>query len=250
MLTNMPDFDSKKFDGRKKSQLILGYFDSVAQKYDMMNTLLSFGIHHNWKRKAVRIMGLNSGDKILDVCGGTGDLSILAAGAVSPKGQVVLYDFSRAMINAGRKKKNNSFVRKRIQYIQGDAQKISFQDESFNAAMVGFGIRNVIHMKKAFKEMHRVLKPGGKIMCLEFSQPTSSLFRLVYDYYSFHIIPFLGKVITGSAQAYTHLPESIRKFPSPDKLSDILKNIGFLHITHQKLTNGIAVIHSARKQPI
>jgi len=246
----MPNFDPKKFDGRKKSQLILGYFDSVAQKYDMMNTLLSFGIHHMWKRTAIRILGLNSGDRVLDVCGGTGDLAILAAGAVGPTGQVTLYDFSSAMINAGRKKKNNSPIRKRIHYIQGDAQQISFQDESFNAAMVGFGIRNVIDMKKAFKEMHRVLKPGGKIMCLEFSKPASPLFRLVYDYYSFYMIPFLGKCIAGSAQAYTHLPESIRNFPSPDKLSDILKNIGFLHVTHKKLTNGIAVIHLARKHPI
>ena len=237
----------RKKSHRKKSQLILGYFDSVARKYDMMNTLLSFGIHHIWKRTAVRMMGLNSGDWVLDVCGGTGDLAILAAGAVSPAGHVTLYDFSSAMINAGRFKKNNSSIRNRVQYIQGDAQEISFQEQSFDAAMVGFGIRNVIDMKKAFKEMYRVLKPGGKMMCLEFSKPTSPLFRLLYDYYSFYIIPFLGKSITGSIQAYTHLPESIRTFPSPEKLSDILKIIGFLHITHKRLTNGIAVIHLAKK---
>jgi len=243
----MENSNNKKSVGRKKSQLILGYFDSVARKYDMMNTLLSFGIHHIWKRTAVRMMGLNSGDRVLDVCGGTGDLAILAAGAVSPAGHVTLYDFSSAMINAGRFKKNNSSIRNRVQYIQGDAQEISFQEQSFDAAMVGFGIRNVIDMKKAFKEMYRVLKPGGKMMCLEFSKPTSPLFRLLYDYYSFYIIPFLGKSITGSIQAYTHLPESIRTFPSPEKLSDILKIIGFLHITHKKLTNGIAVIHLAKK---
>ncbi|NNL42326.1 MAG: class I SAM-dependent methyltransferase, partial [Desulfobacterales bacterium] len=146
----MPDFDLKKFDGQKKAQLILGYFNTVAHKYDMMNTLLSFGIHHQWKRTAVRMMGLNSGDKILDACGGTGDLAILAARAVGQTGQATLYDFSSAMINAGRRNKNNSPIGKRIQYVQGDAQQISFQDNSFNAAMVGFGIRNVIHMEKAF----------------------------------------------------------------------------------------------------
>ncbi len=215
----------------------------------MMNTLLSFGIHHIWKRIAVRMLELNSEDRVLDVCGGTGDLAILAAGAVSPAGRVTLYDFSSAMINAGRFKKNNLPIRKRIQYIQGDIQQISFQDESFDAAMVGFGIRNVIDMKKGFKEMYRVLKPGGKMMCLEFSRPTSPLFRMLYDYYSFYIIPFLGKAITGSVQAYTHLPESIRTFPSPDELTDILNNIGFLHVTHKKLTNGIAVIHLAIKNP-
>lgn len=246
----MASFDYKKIDGRKKSKLILGYFNSVSRKYDMMNTLLSFGIHHIWKRIAVRMLGLNSGDKVLDVCGGTGDLSILAAGAVSPTGHITLYDFSSAMINAGRFKKNNSSIRKRIQYIQGDVQQISFQNESFDAAMVGFGIRNVIDMKKAFKEMYRVLKPGGKMICLEFSKPTAPLFRLLYDFYSFYIIPFLGKAITGSMQAYIHLPESIRTFPSPDKLTDILKNIGFFHVTHRKLTNGIAVIHLAKKNQI
>ncbi len=243
----MANFDYKKIDGRKKSKLILGYFNSVARKYDMMNTLLSFGIHHIWKRIAVRMLGLNSGDRVIDVCGGTGDLAVLAAGAVSPKGRVTLYDFSSAMINAGRFKKNKSSIRKRIQYVQGDVQQLSFQNASFDAAMVGFGIRNVIDMKKGFKEMYRVLKPGGKMMCLEFSKPASPIFRLLYDYYSFYIIPFLGKAITGSVQAYTHLPESIRTFPSPDELTDILKNIGFLHATHRKLTNGIAVIHLAKK---
>jgi len=128
--------------------LILGYFNSVARKYDMMNTLLSFGIHHIWKRTAVRMMELNTGDRVLDVCGGTGDLAVLAAEAVGLAGHVTLYDFSSAMINAGRVKKTNSLIRKRIQYIQGDVQQISFQDESFDTAMVGFGIRNVIDMKK------------------------------------------------------------------------------------------------------
>jgi len=246
----MPNADNKNNDDSKKSQLILGYFNSVAQKYDMMNTLLSFGIHHVWKNKAVRMLGLNNGDRVLDLCGGTGDLAVLAAKAVSQKGFVTLYDFSGAMINTGRLKKNNSSIRKRIQYVQGDVQQISFQDESFDAAMIGFGIRNVMDMKKGFKEMYRVLKPGGKMMCLEFSKPTSPLFRLLYDYYSLYIIPFLGKSITGCKQAYTHLPESIRTFPSPDELSKILQNIGFLHVKHRKLTNGIAVIHLAKKNPV
>jgi len=246
----MANFDSKTISSRKKSQLILGYFNSVSRKYDMMNTLLSFGIHHIWKRIAVRMLGLNSGDRVLDVCGGTGDLAVLAARAVGQTGHITLYDFSSAMINAGRFKKNNSSIRKRIEYIQGDVQQLSFQNESFDLAMIGFGIRNVIDMKKGFKEMYRILKPGGKMMCLEFSKPVSPIFRLLYNYYSFYIIPFLGKSITGSEQAYTHLPESIRTFPSPDELTDILKNIGFLHVTHKKLTNGIAVIHLAKKNPM
>ncbi len=246
----MANFDSKTISSRKKSQLILGYFNSVSRKYDMMNTLLSFGIHHIWKRIAVRMLGLNSGDRVLDVCGGTGDLAVLAARAVGQTGHITLYDFSSAMINAGRFKKNNSSIRKRIEYIQGDVQQLSFQNESFDVAMIGFGIRNVIDMKKGFKELYRILKPGGKMMCLEFSKPVSPIFRLLYNYYSFYIIPFLGKSITGSEQAYTHLPESIRTFPSPDELTKILQNIGFLHVTHRKLTNGIAVIHLTKKNPV
>jgi demethylmenaquinone methyltransferase/2-methoxy-6-polyprenyl-1,4-benzoquinol methylase len=245
----MPDFDLKKNDDRNKSRKILGYFNSVARKYDIMNTLLSFGVHHIWKRIAVAMLGLKRGDRVLDLCGGTGDLSILAAGAVGPTGHVTLYDFSGAMINAGRFKKKNSSIRKRIQYIQGDVHQISFQDESFEAVMIGFGIRNVIDMKKGFREMHRILKPGGKMMCLEFSKPALPLFRLLYDFYSFYIIPFLGKAITGSRQAYTYLPKSIRAFPSPDELSGVLKNIGFSHTTYRRLTNGIAVIHIAKKNP-
>ena len=243
----MAKYAPNTMDNWERSRLIRGYFNCVARKYDMMNTLLSFGIHHIWKKTAVRMLSLKNGDKVLDVCGGTGDLAIMAGRKVGPQGHVTLYDFSRAMINAGRFKKNNLPVRKRIQYIQGDVQQISFQDESFDAAMVGFGIRNVVDMKKAFKEMYRVLKPGQKMMCLEFSKPVSPLFRLLYDYYSFHIIPVLGKAIAGSLQAYTHLPESIRTFPSPDELTDSLKRIGFLPVTQKKLTNGIAFIHLAIK---
>ncbi|MDY6790669.1 MAG: bifunctional demethylmenaquinone methyltransferase/2-methoxy-6-polyprenyl-1,4-benzoquinol methylase UbiE [Thermodesulfobacteriota bacterium] len=243
----MAKFDPNTIDTREKSRLIRGYFNSVALKYDMMNTLLSFGIHHIWKKIAVRMLSLNDGDKVLDVCGGTGDLAVLADKAVRPQGDVTLYDFSRAMINAGRFKKNNLPLRKRIQYIQGDVQQLSFQDDSFDAAMVGFGIRNVMDMKTGFKEMYRVLKPGGKMMCLEFSKPVSPLFRLLYNYYSFQVIPLLGKAITGSVQAYTHLPESIRAFPLPYELKAILQDIGFFHVTYRKLTNGIAVIHLAKK---
>ncbi len=243
----MENFDCKKKDLLEKPQLILGYFNSVARRYDMMNTLLSFGIHHVWKRTAVRMLGLNSGDRVLDVCGGTGDLAILAAGDAGPSGHVTVYDFSSAMINAGRHKKTYLSDLKHVGYVQGDAQLISFHDRSFDAAMVGFGIRNVIDMKKGFEEIYRILKPGGKMMCLEFSKPSAPLFRLLYDLYSFYIIPFLGKAIVGSKQAYTHLPESIRNFPLPDELTDILKHIGFSHITHRKLTNGIAVIYLAKK---
>ena len=230
-----------------KTGRVLQHFTSVARHYDFMNTLLSFGIHYAWKRTAVRMLKLAPGDRVLDVCGGTGDLAILAARRVGPQGRVVIYDINRAMIHAGLQKIANSQMGARLRHVQGNAEQISFPDRHFEAVMVGFGIRNVTRMKMGFAEMHRVLKPGGKMMCLEFSKPIWPVFRWLYDFYSFHIMPFLGELIVGSRKAYTHLPESIRMFPLPDELSELLKTIGFSQVTYRSLTNGIAVIHLAVK---
>jgi len=240
-------FGYRKVPENEKSQWVLRHFNSVAKRYDLMNTLLSLGIHHFWKRTAVRIMALNPGDRVLDVCGGTGDLAILAAGAVGRSGQVIVYDINRAMIEAGVSKINASASGERVWFVQGDAERISFPDGYFDAAMVGFGIRNVTHMDQGFREMCRVLKPGGKMMCLEFSKPTSPLFRWLYDIYSFHVMPALGGLIAGSSKAYMHLTESIRTFAMPDELTALLKQVGFSHVTTRKLTNGIAMIHLAKK---
>ena len=230
-----------------KTDRVIQHFNSVARHYDFMNTLLSFGIHYAWKRTAVRMLKLAPGDRVLDVCGGTGDLAILAARAVGPAGQVAIYDINRAMIKAGLHKMANTDIETRLWHVQGNAECISFPDRHFDAAMVGFGIRNVTHIQKGFEEMYRVLKPGGKLMCLEFSKPTWPVFRWLYDFYSFYIMPFLGELLVGSKKAYTHLPESIRMFPLPNELSKLLKDIGFSRITYRRLTNGIAVIHLAEK---
>jgi demethylmenaquinone methyltransferase/2-methoxy-6-polyprenyl-1,4-benzoquinol methylase len=151
------------------------------------------------------------------------------------------------MIQAGMHKVIDTDLANRLGHIQGNAEFISFPDRHFDTAMVGFGIRNVTHMKKGFEEMFRVLKPGGKLMCLEFSKPTWPVFRWLYDFYSFYIMPFMGQLIAGNKKAYTHLPESIRMFPLPDELADLLKKIGFSQVTYRSLTNGIAVIHLAIK---
>ncbi|MCP4693058.1 MAG: bifunctional demethylmenaquinone methyltransferase/2-methoxy-6-polyprenyl-1,4-benzoquinol methylase UbiE [Desulfobacterales bacterium] len=233
--------------GDEKVKSVGRHFDSVARRYDFMNTLLSLGIHHLWKRTAIRTLGLKPGALVLDVCGGTGDLALLAADRVGESGQVALYDINRAMILEGRSKLRRLPRGGRIQYVQGDAEKISFPDRSFDAVMVGFGIRNVAHIEAGFKEMHRVLKPGGKMMCLEFSKPTAPLFRWLYDCYSIYIIPRLGGLITGSTPAYNHLTQSIREFPLPDELAAMLKSIGFSRVTIRKLTNGVSVIHLAEK---
>ncbi len=232
----------------EKIHWVKRHFNTVASRYDLGNTLLSFGIHYLWKRTAVRMMGLDPGDNVIDVCGGTADLALLAARAAGASGRVVLYDINMAMMEAGMARVGASRWAGNIRYVQGDAETISFEDGSFDAAMVGFGIRNLTHMEKGFREMHRVLKPGGKFMCLEFSTPTAPWFRWLYDIYSFYVMPMVGEILVGSRLAYTYLPESIRLFPSPDKLSAILEGIGFTGLKYRRLTNGIAVVHVGIKK--
>ena len=240
---NTANYGYQKIAVDEKTEQVVRHFNSVARQYDFMNTLLSFGIHYLWKRTAVNLLALEPGDRVLDVCGGTGDLSILAVRAVGGDGQVALYDINRAMMDAGRFKKTNAAARRQIQFVQGNAEQISFPDETFDAAMVGFGIRNVTHMEQGFREMHRVLKAGGKMMCLEFSKPVNPVFRWFYDRYSLHVMPLLGQVLAGTRQAYTHLPESIRMFPLADELAAVLERIGFADVSYRRLTNGIAAIH-------
>lgn len=243
--TGKARFGNLEIGEAQKKEAVLRHFNRVAPKYDFMNTLLSFGIQYVWKREAVRLLGLKPGNAVLDVCGGTGDLSILAKQRVGESGRVVVYDINRAMMVTGRATPKHGKIRKKLNYTQGDAESISFPDHAFDAAMVGFGIRNLTHLKKGFSEMHRVLKPGGKFLCLEFSRPVNPLFRYLYDFYSFTIMPVLGELLTGSAQSYACLPETIRMFPLPDELSRILTDIGFIKVKHVSMTNGIAVAHLA-----
>lgn len=240
-------FGFERIDAREKSERVRRHFNSVAHVYDFMNSLLSFGIHHAWKRESVRMLSLRPGDRVLDVCGGTGDLAILAARRVGAAGRVVIYDINRAMIEAGLPKARGGPLEERIRHVQGDAERIAFPEERFDAAMVGFGIRNVTRMRQGFAEMHRVLRPGGRLMCLEFSRPVWPLFRFLYDAYSFYAMPFLGELIAGSRKAYMHLPESIRMFPLPEELAQMLRGVGFSRVVYRRFTNGIAVAHLAVK---
>jgi demethylmenaquinone methyltransferase/2-methoxy-6-polyprenyl-1,4-benzoquinol methylase len=246
--TGMARFGIRTFHENEKVQAVMGHFNRVAPKYDFMNSLLSLGIQHVWKRAAIRLLKIAPGEKILDVCGGTGDLSILAARRTGPRGRVVIYDINRAMIQAGRHKIDPFPALSHISYVQGDAEQISFPDQTFDATMVGFGIRNLTHLKRGFSEMHRVLKPGGRFLCLEFSRPTNPVFRSLYDFYSFNIMPLLGELIAGSAESYACLPETIRMFPLPDELSSLLEDIGFHQVSCSAMTNAIAVAHVGRKK--
>jgi len=160
---------------------------------------------------------------------------------------VLVYDINRAMMQRGRIKVADSGQAGRILFVQGDAERISFPDGSFDVVMVGFGIRNFVHLQEGLRELHRVLKKGGRFTCLEFSRPDPAWFRALYNFYSFVIMPLAGRILAGTREAYTYLPESIRLFPLPDELSAMLRNIGFSNITYTRLTNGIAVVHRAEK---
>ncbi len=240
-------FGYQRIHEDEKGKRVISHFNTVARRYDLMNTILSFGIHYLWKRTAVKMLKLKPGDRVIDLCGGTGDLAMAAGRSIGPTGEMVLYDINREMMIAGRDRVLSSPFGKQTFYVQGDAEMIAFPDSSFDAAMVGFGIRNLTHVEKGFKEMYRVLKTGGKMMCLEFSKPSAPIFRWLYDLYSFYIMPFLGGLVVGSKEAYRHLPESIRVFPLPEELTRLLENIGFHGVTHRKLTNGIAVVHLGEK---
>lgn len=243
----MADFGYRRVPAREKVRFVLRHFNSIARKYDFMNTILSFGLHYLWKRWAVTTLRLEPGDRVIDVCGGTADLSILAARAIRPEGRVVLYDINRAMIEGGKPKVVRAFLSRSVDYVQGDAEMISSPQGCFEAAMVGFGIRNLTNMEKGLAEMHRVLKNGGRLMCLEFSLPTSFWFGWLYDFYSFRLMPLAGELLAGTRNAYLYLPESIRKFPPPDKIAEILRSIGFSRVAYRRLTNGIAVIYTGVK---
>jgi demethylmenaquinone methyltransferase/2-methoxy-6-polyprenyl-1,4-benzoquinol methylase len=240
-------FGFRRFKTETKIGAVQAHFSRVAPKYDFMNSVLSFGIHHAWKRQAVRMLGLKMGDYILDVCGGTGDLAVLSAVRIGKSGKVVLYDINEMMMQAGRKRSQNIKLSDGIQYVLGDAEKIACRDDRFDAAMVGFGIRNLTHLKKGFQEMHRVLKPGGRIMCLEFSRPVNRLFCWLYDLYSFRIMPAVGQLLAGSSQSYACLSETIRMFATPEELTAILEEVGFEAVTFKRFTNGIAVVHVGTK---
>jgi len=235
-ITDMPD----------KTSLVRSYFDAIANRYDLMNTLLSFGLHHAWKKYTLKEAAINGDMHVLDVCGGTGDLAALAARKLNNDSTVTLYDFSLEMMLAGRRRAQKKPPA--IQYICGDAQFLALKDQQFDVLLIGFGLRNLADMNAGLREFQRVLKPGGRLVCLEFSQPTAPLLRRIYDIYSYRVIPVLGSLITGSREAYTYLPDSIRDFPAPKRLSQIIEQAGFTNVTYRLLTGGIAAIHTGIRQ--
>lgn len=247
MTEKMTFFGNKLVPEEEKQKKVREVFDSVAEKYDLMNDLMSMGTHRFWKRLIARETGLRPGQSAIDVAGGTADIALLMSDRVGPEGDVVVYDINGEMLKVGKDKCYDRGYTRGLRFVQGNAEEISFDDNTFHCATVGFGIRNVTHLDRAFSEMRRVVKPGGKVICLEFSHPESKLFSKLYDMYSFSVIPAVGEFITGNRSAYEYLPESIRKFPTQERLKEIMEEAGLYRVRYYNLFNGIAAVHIGAK---
>ena len=233
---------------KEKQQHVQVMFSSCAKRYDFTNSLLSGGMHHHWKRIAIKSAGLKPGDKALDVCSGTQDMAILMSKYVGGEGCVLSTDLNAAMLEVGDQKVAKLGLGSRIKSLRANAQELPLPDNEFDVATVAFGIRNVDSIQKAFSEMRRVLKPQGKLICLEFSKPVSWPFKLAYDIYSFAILPTVGPLVSGDRTGiYYYLPKSIRKFPAQEKLKQIMAESGLRQVSYQNLCGGIVAIHTGIK---
>jgi demethylmenaquinone methyltransferase/2-methoxy-6-polyprenyl-1,4-benzoquinol methylase len=237
-------FGFKTVDENDKAQHVRGVFDSVASKYDVMNDLMSMGLHRVWKAYTVQVANLKEGDQVLDIAGGTGDLAMAFAKKVGATGRVVHTDINEAMLSTGRDRLVDQGLA--LPTLVCDAEKLPFPDAHFNVVSVAFGLRNMTHKDVALKEMCRVLKPGGKLLVLEFSKVAKPLEK-AYDWYSFNILPNLGKLVAGDADSYRYLAESIRMHPGQEDLKTLMKNAGFGHVDFHNLSAGVVALHMGIK---
>jgi len=231
----------------EKSSLVAGVFHSVAARYDLMNDLMSGGIHRIWKRITIEMAGARVGHHVLDVAGGTGDLSARFADVVGREGRVVLSDINESMLRVGRDKLIDTGYGANIDYCLADAEQLPFEDQSFDCVTIGFGLRNVTHKDRALESMLRVLKPGGRLLVLEFSKPTNEGLAKLYDAYSFSLLPKIGKFVANDEDSYRYLAESIRMHPDQDTLRDMMEDAGFVRCDYHNLTGGIVALHRGFK---
>ena len=230
----------------EKARHVRDVFDSVADDYDRMNDLMSFGIHRLWKRFTINIAGLQPGQQVLDLAGGTGDLTRLMAPRVGAGGRVVLADINAAMLSTGRVHLLDRGVSGNVTYVQADAERLPFPDNSFDRVTMGFGLRNVTNKQQALNDIYRILRPAGCLLVLEFSRPASAL-KPVYDFYSFNILPKLGRLVARDEASYRYLAESIRMHPDQQTLTAMLETAGFESCDFHNLTGGIVAIHRGYK---
>lgn len=244
---NTTHFGFKQVRKEDKVQLVRGVFDSVAGKYDIMNDLMSFGIHRIWKRVAVQLSNVRSGESVLDLAGGTGDLTILFEKRVGKKGQVVLADINAEMLRNGRDRLIDQGLIGNTRFAQVNAECLPFADNSFDCVCIGFGLRNVTDKDAALRSMYRVLKPGGRVIVLEFSHPTDKLTEKVYDFYSFNLMPKIGRLVAKDEDSYRYLAESIRMHPKQDELKKMMENAGLERCQYFNLSQGIVAVHRGYK---
>lgn len=241
------DFGFQDVDSSEKTSLVTDVFRRVARNYDLMNDVMSFGIHRWWKDQFIQRISPKKDEKFLDVAGGTGDVALRLLNKATPKTDITICDINLAMLAQGRSRAIDQGVIKGLQWICGTAENLPFPTSSFDVYTIAFGLRNVTNKKLALEEAFRVLKPGGRFYCLEFSKVNHPLFEKAYSLYSFNIIPRIGALIAKDKAAYQYLVESIARFPSQDELTMMIKEAGFSSAAHQNLTQGIVAIHEGIK---
>jgi demethylmenaquinone methyltransferase / 2-methoxy-6-polyprenyl-1,4-benzoquinol methylase len=240
-------FGFKPVTAREKSAKVSQVFTSVATQYDLMNDVMSFGIHRLWKRFALFLANIRPGQKVLDLAAGTGDLSHLLIPLVGDEGEVLIADINAAMLNANRERLLDEGFGPKAKFIQANAEQLPFKDNYFDCICIAFGLRNITHIPKALLSMYHALKPTGQVIILEFSKPTSSLWQTFYDLYSFHVLPKLGEWIANDKESYQYLVESIRMHPDQKNLKKMMEEAGFAKCEYFNLTQGVVAIHRGFK---
>lgn len=241
------DFGFAQVPIEDKARRVAEVFHSVAARYDLMNDLLSGGIHRLWKRVVIELSGVRPGHRVLDIAGGTGDLALRFSRLVGEHGQVVLADINESMLAVGRDRLLDSAVVDNVVFVQADAQLLPFPDDSFDCVCIAFGLRNVTDKAQALRAMWRVLKPGGRLLILEFSKPVNPVLAKFYDAYSFGVLPKIGRLVTGDEDSYRYLAESIRRHPDQEALNSLLVEAGFAQCRYYNMTGGIVAIHRGVK---
>ena len=237
------DFGFRQVPWKDKARRVREVFDSVASRYDLMNDLMSGGAHRLWKQFTLTLTGLRPGQQALDIAGGTGDLAAGMANQVGATGLIVLSDINASMLQQGRDRLTDKAIVGNVQFVQADAQSLPFSDGRFHCVTIGFGLRNVTDKSAALASIYRVLKPGGQLLVLEFSQPVNPALARLYDLYSFNVLPTLGKAVTGDADSYRYLAESIRRHPDQEALLGLMKAAGFEGCRYHNLMGGIVAVH-------
>ncbi|NQY48751.1 MAG: bifunctional demethylmenaquinone methyltransferase/2-methoxy-6-polyprenyl-1,4-benzoquinol methylase UbiE [Colwellia sp.] len=240
-------FGYKTIEKDDKISMVAGVFHSVAKQYDVMNDLMSFGIHRLWKRFTIDASGVRPGNKVLDLAGGTGDLTAKFSKLVGREGKVVLADINSSMLNVGRDKLRDKGLVQNIDYVQANAEYLPFEENTFDIVTIAFGLRNVTDKDKALRSIYSVLKPGGRLLVLEFSKPEHELLNKAYDFYSFNILPKMGELVAKDGESYKYLAESIRMHPDQETLKSMMDNAGFEQTSFKNLTGGVVALHKGYK---